>query len=126
MKNITLEQLIQYHGKIVKATGGSDGIRDRGLLDSALKKAKVTFDGQELYEGVIKKISVIGHALIKNHGFVDGNKRIGVATILLLLRINQISIRYEQDELIELGLKTAEGIFKEEHIEQWIEGHRVR
>jgi death on curing protein len=125
MKNINLEQLIQFHGKIVKATGGSEGIRDRGMLESALRKAEATFDGKELYEGTTRKITVIGYALIKNHGFVDGNKRIGVSMILLLLRLNQIQIKYDQDELVELGLKTAEGQYKEEHIEQWIEEHRV-
>lgn len=125
MKNISLEQLIQFHAKIVKATGGSEGVRDHGIIESALRKAEVTFDGQELYEGTIRKISVIGYALIKNHGFIDGNKRIGVATVLLLLRLNGVALKYEQKELIELGLKTAEGKFKEENIEQWIEEHRV-
>ncbi|WP_342416869.1 type II toxin-antitoxin system death-on-curing family toxin [Paenibacillus sp. FSL R10-2782] len=95
------------------------------MIESALRKAEATFDGQELYEGTIRKISVIGYALIKNHGFIDGNKRIGVATILFLLRLNGLSIKYEQKELIELGLKTAEGTIKEENIEQWIEEHRV-
>jgi death on curing protein len=125
MKNLSVEQILQFHTKIVKATGGSDGIRDLGLIESALKKAEATFDGQELYEGDIKKISVITFALIKNHGFIDGNKRIGVATMLLLLRFNEISVKYEQEELIELGLKTAEGKFREENIQQWIEEHQV-
>lgn len=125
MKNISVEQILQFHTKIVKATGGSDGIRDLGLIESALKKAEATFDGQELYKGDIKKISVITFSLIKNHGFIDGNKRIGVATMLLLLRLNEILVKFEQEELIELGLKTAEGKFREENIQQWIEGHQV-
>ncbi|GAB6991795.1 type II toxin-antitoxin system death-on-curing family toxin [Paenibacillus pini] len=125
MKNITIEQLVIFHGKIVKSTGGADGVRDRGLLESALNKSKVTFDGRELYEGLYRKIAVTGYALIKNHGFVDGNKRIGVATLLLLLRINNIKVRYEQSELVELGLRTAEGIYKEEDVEQWIIEHQV-
>jgi len=125
MKKINLEQLIQFHGKIIKATGGSEGIRDRGVLESALRKAEATFDRKERYDRTIRKITVIGYALIKNHGFVDGNKRIGASMILLLLRLNQIQIKYDQDELVELGMKTAEGQFREEHIEQWIEEHRV-
>lgn len=64
-------------------------------------------------------------ALIKNHGFIDGNKRIGVAAMLLLLRLNEISVKYEQAEIVELGLKTAEGEFTEENIQQWIEEHQV-
>ncbi|WP_168124072.1 type II toxin-antitoxin system death-on-curing family toxin [Paenibacillus sp. HB172176] len=125
MKNISLEQLIQFHSKIVKASGGLNGIRDIGMLESALRKADSTFDGKDLYEGAIKKITVIAYALIKNHGFVDGNKRIGVAMMLLLLRLNQITVRYNQEELVELGLRTAEGKFNEEHIEQWIREHQV-
>jgi death-on-curing protein len=125
VKNITIEQLIIFHGKIVKSTGGAVGVRDRGLLESALNKSKVTFDGCDLYEGLYRKIAVTGYALIKNHGFVDGNKRIGVATILLLLRLNNIKVRYEQSELVELGLRTAEGIYKEEDIQQWIIEHQV-
>ncbi|MEO2259654.1 type II toxin-antitoxin system death-on-curing family toxin [Paenibacillus amylolyticus] len=125
MKYLSLEQILQFHTKIIKSTGGSDGVRDLGLIESALKKAEATFDGQELYEGNIKKISVTTFALIKNHGFIDGNKRVGVATMLLLLRLNEISVKYEQEELVELGLKTAEGEFTEENIQQWIEEHQV-
>jgi len=125
MKYLSLEQILQFHTKIIKSTGDSDGVRDLGLIESALKKAEATFDGQELYEGNIKKISVTTFALIKNHGFIDGNKRIGVATMLLLLRLDEISVKYEQEELVELGLKTAEGEFTEENIQQWIEEHQV-
>ncbi|QHT59888.1 type II toxin-antitoxin system death-on-curing family toxin [Paenibacillus lycopersici] len=126
MITITIEQLIVFHEKILKATGGAEGIRDRGMLESALNKTLVTFDGRELYEGSIKKIAVTSHALIKNHGFVDGNKRVGVAVLLMLLRLNHISVKYEQSELIELGIKTAEGKFGESHIERWIIQHQVK
>ncbi|MDQ0170527.1 type II toxin-antitoxin system death-on-curing family toxin [Paenibacillus tundrae] len=125
MKCLSLEQILLLHTKIIKSTGGSDGVRDLGLIESALKKAEATFDGQELYEGNIKKISVTTFALIKNDGFIDGNKRIGVAIMLLLLRLNEISVKYEQAELVELGLKTAAGEFTEENIQQWIEEHQV-
>ncbi|MFC5527974.1 type II toxin-antitoxin system death-on-curing family toxin [Cohnella yongneupensis] len=125
MNIITLEQLITFHKKIIISTGGSDGIRDRALLESALNKAHQTFDGQDLYVGVIRKISVIAFSLIKNHGFVDGNKRIGVAALLLLIKINGIQIDYTQQELIELGMNTAEGKFNEEEIEGWIMRRQV-
>jgi death-on-curing protein len=77
------------------------------------------------YEGTIRKISVITYSLIKNHGFVDGNKRVGAAIMLLLLKLNGITIKYSQKALIEIGLKTAEGIYKEEDIEHWIIQHQV-
>ncbi|MCU6791962.1 type II toxin-antitoxin system death-on-curing family toxin [Paenibacillus sp. WQ 127069] len=125
MNTVTVEQIVIFHRKIVNVTGGSDGIRDRTLIDSALNKAILTFDGKELYEGLIRKIAVISYALIKNHGFVDGNKRIGVATMLLLLTLNDITINYSQSELIDLGLRVAEGLLKEEDIEHWILKHQV-
>lgn len=125
MNLITLEQLLIFHEKIIISSGGSSGVRDRSLLESAINKVNQTFDGQELYLGIHKKISVITFSLIKNHGFVDGNKRIGVAVMLLLLRVNEIAIKYTQEELVEVGLRTAEGIFNEDDIEQWILKHQV-
>lgn len=95
------------------------------MLESAINKINQTFDGQDLYDGVIRKISVTSFSLIKNHGFVDGNKRIGVAVMLLLLRLNEIRIIYTQEELVEVGLRTAEGRIKENDIEEWIMKHQV-
>lgn len=124
MKLITIDQLLIYHQKIMKVTGGADGVRDQGLLESALGKAEQTFDGEELYPGLTRKVSFVTFSLIKNHGFVDGNKRIGVAVMLLLLRLNGYFIRYSQDELVQLGLGTAEGKLNEKDIEEWIIRHR--
>lgn len=125
MKSVEVDQIITFHQKIVQATGGSDGVRDITLIESAIKKAFATFDGTDLYEGINKKIAAITYSLIKNHGFVDGNKRTGVSTMLLFLKINNITIKYSQSELVELGLKIAEGKMNEEHIEQWIIRHQV-
>jgi len=125
MKSLEVDQIITFHKKIVNATGGSDGVRDKTLIESAVKKAFATFDGIDLYEGIYKKISVITYSIIKNHGFVDGNKRTGVSTMLLFLKINDIVINYSQMELVELGLKIAEGEITEEDIEQWIIRHQV-
>ena len=125
MKIISVEDVILFHEKIIRATGGSDGVRDRGVIESALNRAQQTFDGQDLYEGIEKKIAVTCYSLIKNHGFVDGNKRIGVAVMLLLLRLNHFKVQYSQAELVELGLKSAAGEITEEEIEHWIQRHRV-
>jgi len=124
MKIITIDQLLIYHQKIMEATGGANGVRNQGLIESALGKGKQTFDGKELYPGLTRKVSVVTFSLIKNHGFVDGNKRIGVAVMLLLLRLNGYSIRYSQEELVQLGLGTAEGKLTEQDIEEWIVRHR--
>ncbi|OEF96660.1 death-on-curing protein [Vulcanibacillus modesticaldus] len=125
MKGINVSQVILFHQKIISRTGGSDGIRDISLIESALNRAFATFDGKELYEDDLVKISVITYGLINNHGFVDGNKRIGIAVMLFLLKINFINVKYSQKELVELGLKVATGEYKEKEIEDWIIGHQL-
>lgn len=77
MKGIDVEEIMIFHRKIIEQTGGSDGVRDIGLIKSALNRAFSTFDGNDLYKEIEDKVSVITYGLIKNHGFVDGNKRIG-------------------------------------------------
>ena len=123
MKFLNIENIILFHEKIVKETGGSLGIRDRGLIESALNRAFMTYDGKDLYPRIIEKIAVIAHSLITNHGFIDGNKRIGVAVMVLLLRMNNSNVSYTQKELIDLGLKTATGNMKEKDILNWINEH---
>jgi len=92
-------------------------------VQSALNRAGATFDGVDVYRGIINKIVAITVSLIKNHGFIDGNKRIGVATMLLLLKLNQIDINYTQNELIDLGLGIADGTIDEKSVKDWIEKH---
>lgn len=123
MKTINVDEVLIFHKKIIEQTGGLDGVRDIGLVQSVLKRAFSTFDGQDLYKEVEDKISVITYGLIKNYGFIDGNKRIGVAVMLLLLRMNDINIRYTQGELVELGLDISNGKLNENGIKQWIKDH---
>lgn len=126
MKSISIEELLVFQRKIIDKTGGAIGIRDLGLIESALNKSFATFDGLDLYTELEEKISVITYSLIKNHGFVDGNKRIGVAVMLLLLRLNRIKIIYTQAELSEFGLGIADGSLKEEDIKNWIQDHKSK
>ncbi len=123
MKTLSIENIVLFHEKIIKATGGSFGIRDRGLIESALNRAFITYEGKGLYPSNIDKIAVIAHSLISNHGFVDGNKRIGVAVMVILAKMNNIKLLYTQQELIGLGLKIAEGTMKEDEILNWIKDH---
>jgi death-on-curing protein len=116
MISIDIDNVLLFHKKIVEQTGGSKEIRDLGLIESGLNRGSATFDGIDLYKEIEEKISAITHGIVKNHGFVDGNKRIGVSVMLLLLKLNSIPIKYSQQELIELGLKVADGTFSEEDI----------
>lgn len=123
MKFLIIENVLMFHEKIIKETGGRAGIRDRGLIESALNRGFMTYDGKDLYPSIIEKISAIAHSLISNHGFVDGNKRIGVAVMVIMLKMNNVKVCYTQKELIELGLKTAEGFMRDKDILTWIKVH---
>ncbi len=126
MEMVTISDILLFHKRIIKETGGSDGIRDIGLIDSSLNRAFQTFNRTELHPDIIEKTAVITYSLINNHGFIDGNKRIGIATMLLILKQNNIKIEYTQKELVQLGLGIAEGLIDEKEIKNWIEQHRER
>ncbi len=111
------------HRLLIQETGGSHGIRDEGLLDSALNAPFQAFDGVDVYKTVQAKAAKLGFFLVNNHPFVDGNKRIGILTMLILLGINGIEIKCTDDELIELGLGLADGSVNNENLLGWIIDH---
>ena len=109
MITLSKEQVKRLHSKMIKATGGPDGIRDEGLLDSALSAPLQTFDGIELYTSIIAKIARIAYSLVCNHPFVDGNKRIGTYVMLVLLELNHIEVDFSDNDVIRIGLELAAG-----------------
>ena len=104
--------------------GGLDGIRDKGLLDSAVNAPFQTF-GEELYRSTEAKAARLGFSLIKNHPFIDGNKRIGILAMITFLELNGISIDYTDDNLIEIGLDLAAGKMAYEQLLVWIIDHAI-
>ena len=120
---LTVEEIITLHKKLVKITGGSAELRDLGLLESALYASEASFGEAEVYPTVIEKSARLAYGLITNHAFVDGNKRIGVFTMLMTLRLNHIKITYTQKELTDLGLGVASGLLSYEDILEWIKNH---
>ncbi|MBZ4666398.1 type II toxin-antitoxin system death-on-curing family toxin [Mahella sp.] len=123
MKRLTKTQVIKMHNLLIQETGGSEGIRDDGLLDSALNAPFQTFDGEDLYKTVPAKAAKLAFFLINNHPFVDGNKRIGILAMLVFLEINGIEVNCTDDELIELGLGLADGTVNNEDLLSWIIEH---
>ena len=120
MKYLTREQVIKLHQALIEASGGSSGIRDVGMLDSALKTPLQTFDENELFPSVLDKAVRLAFGLIKNHPFIDGNKRIGTHVMLIFLALNNIMLSYKDEELIDIILKVASGKANENDLYTWI------
>lgn len=119
----TVEHILLLHRKMIACSGGSSGVRDMGLIASAIARGQAAFGEVELYSSIEQKSAAIGCGLTQNHGFVDGNKRIGMAAMLLILRRNGVHISYTQQELIELGLAVAQGVLDVEETTAWIQRH---
>ena len=122
---LTVDEILGLHEKLVAATGGSAGLRDRGLLESAVFGADASFGDTEVYPTVEEKAARLAFGLIGNHAFVDGNKRIGIFVMLMTLKLNGVCLAYTQAELSALGLDVAAGLRSYEDILAWIRGHAV-
>ena len=125
MIKFSKEQVLLLHQLIAEETGGSIGVRDEGLLESALEAAFSTFGGQELYPTKEEKGARIGFNLISNHAFVDGNKRIGMYVMLTFLEVNGIRLECTNEEIVEVGLAVASGAMGYEPLLEWVRDHRV-
>ena len=123
MKTLSKNQVTALHSALIREFGGIDGIRDEGLLESALAAPVQTFGGEPVYPSLQAKAAQLGFGLIRNHPFVDGNKRIGAHTMLVFLAVNGIELRYEQQELIDIVLSVAAGQIDRQGLLQWILDH---
>ena len=120
MIKFSKEKVLLLHKLITEEIGGDPNIRDSRLLDSALESAFQTFDGKELYPTKEEKGARIGYALISNHAFVDGNKRIGMYVLLTFLEINGVKISPTVDDVARVGLAVAAGEMSYDDLLDWI------
>ncbi|KXG90887.1 type II toxin-antitoxin system death-on-curing family toxin [Fannyhessea vaginae] len=125
MKYLTREQVMKLHQVLIETSGGSLGIRDEGMLDSALKTPLQTFDKRELFPTILDKATRLAFGLIKNHPFIDGNKRIGTHAMLIFLALNNIMLSYKDEELIDIIFKVASDRADENDLYNWIENHQA-
>ena len=116
MIKFSQEKVLLLHQLITQETGGDPGLRDFGLLDSALEGAYATFDGADLYPTKEEKAARLGYALISNHAFVDGNKRIGMYIMLTFLEVNGLRARPSNEDVIRVGLGVASGEIQYEEL----------
>ena len=123
MISLTKRQVIMLHKALIEQFGGERGVRDENLLDLSLNSPFQTFGGKDLYKGIINKIVHLGFSLIKNHPFIDGNKRIGTHVMLVLLEINGYSLKYCQKELIEIIMSVSASEKTEKDLLEWTRNH---
>ena len=124
MKKLSKKQILMLHTQLFQQTGGSEGVRDYNLLDSALETPFQSFGGDELYPTIQAKAARLGYGLIKNHCMIDGNKRIGTHSMLVFLALNGIELKYMQKELYETILDVAAGKIEYEDLLQWVLDHQ--
>ncbi|MBQ9411650.1 MAG: type II toxin-antitoxin system death-on-curing family toxin [Oscillospiraceae bacterium] len=125
MIRFSKEKILLLHKIMAEATGGSAGVRDEALLDSAIEAAFAGYGDREFYPAKEEKGARLGYALISNHAFLDGNKRIGIYVMLSFLEMNGIRIKCTDDELVVIGLSVADGRMKYEDLLQWVFDHRA-
>ena len=125
MIKLTKEQILILHSELIKTTGGSDGIRDIGLLESALETPFQSYGGEELYPSIQAKAARLCYGLVKNHALVDGNKRIGVHAMLVFLSVNGYELEYTQKELSNLILDVAADKKQYKDLLQWLLKHQI-
>lgn len=125
MIRFSKEKVLLLHQLIAQETGGSVGVRDEGLLESALETAFSSFGGQEFYSTKEEKGARIGYSLISNHALVDGNKRIGVYVMLTFLEVNGIRLDCTNEDVVHIGLSVADGSMDYEALLTWVREHRI-
>ena len=125
MIKFSKDKVLLLHELMAQETGGSVGVRDEALLESALEGAFATFDGQELYPTKEEKAARLGFTLVSNHAFVDGNKRIGLYVMLTFLEVNGIHVECRDEEIVRVGFVLAEGSMGYEELLEWIRKNEV-
>lgn len=123
MIRLSKPQVLFLHQELVRETGGIDGLREEELLDSALAAPFQSFGDQPLFPSIYQKAARLGYGLVKNHPFLDGNKRTGAHVMLVFLALNGIELEYTQQELVDIILAAAAGTKGLDDLHQWILDH---
>lgn len=124
MRRLSKEQILMLHLELIRETGGSDGVSDYNLLESALETPFQSFGGNEIYPTIQAKAARLGYDLIKNHCMIDGNKRIGTHAMLVFLALNGIELSYTQEDLYKTILDVAAGELNYEELLEWVLKHQ--
>jgi len=123
MKRLSAETVMALHRELIEQSGGINGVRDFNLLDSSVNSPFHTYDGQYLYPTLQSMAAHLSFSIIKNHPFLDGNKRIGILSMLVFLELNGLPITCTDDELASLGWGLADSSISESNLIDWIISH---
>lgn len=123
MRILTVEQVIELHSRLIQATGGLDGVRDAGLVESSLSSAFSSYFGIEKYPSIEEKAARLCYSLVNNHAFLDGNKRIGVYVMIIFFELNGIVLNQTDEEIVKLGLGVAASELDYNAILEYIRNH---
>jgi death on curing protein len=125
MRYLTLAEVLELHCRIIEQSGGALGIRDIGMLESAIAQPRMTFGGDELYPNLLEKAAAIGFSIVMNHPFIDGNKRTGHATLETFLVLNGLEISADVDEQEQTILAIASGELGREGFVEWLQQNTI-
>ena len=125
MSILSLEQVLLMHKQLIEESGGSDEVRDIGLLKSAINNPFQTFGGVELYPSIQEKAARLCFGIVKNHALVDGNKRLGTHVMLVFLWLNGYTLEYQDEEMINIILDLASGKITADQLMSWIIDHQM-
>ncbi len=120
---LTVEQVLFLHSRLVEETGGAHGVRDLGLLESAVARPGATFGGEDLYADVFRKAAALMASLILNHPLVDGNKRTGIAAAALFLARNGCQLMVTNEKLETFVLEVAQSAPDTDETASWLKSH---
>ena len=123
MKKLSLETVVSMHSELIAQSGGLDGVRDANMLDASVNSPFHTFSGEYLYPTIQAMAAHLAFSLIKNHPFLDGNKRTGILSMMVFLDINGLPVTCTDDELVTLGIGLADSSIAEPKLIDWIISH---
>ena len=126
MNYLTPEQVLFIHSRLVTETGGSYGLRDLTLLESAVAGPRATFDSKELYPDLFTKAAALMDSLINNHPFLDGNKRTGITATGLFLRINGWELTASSEELVACTMRVAVEGLEIDELANWLRAKTIK
>ncbi len=126
MRYLSIVEILELHDSIISSSGGAQGIRDIGSLESAVNQPRLTFDRIDLYPDVVSKAAAICFSLVMNHPFVDGNKRVGHAAMETFLILNGYEIEAIVDEQEKIILDLAAGKLTRQELTSWLNDHITR